>query len=391
MKLGVVAAITALALPATLAAQQRFDDSEERGIAITSFDNITRTGQITLSQVIRALDAVDQPYILTDVDVRSDEDAVQLADDTNAIFTLDGYERDGDLYFVINWSTRGAQVVLGDPEAVASEVLQESFVLTSEMDASFAADYIKGSIAYVFDDEPVALEHLAAAYNSLPPGGEIASQALQLFSSYAVLLNRYEDFEAALNVNEFVFAIDPEFDFGYYTKARSLRFLDRFDEALETIEIALSLDTDNASYYSELGRIFILMDRFDEASSAYETALELNPSNAIAIVGMGDVAYFSGDVAGSIDYYTEALNLDPTYTYALYSRAYSYKDLNQPELAVDDLLAALEIDPDYLDVLQTLGDVYFILGDIQNAQLRYQEYLDKGGQPQDYILERLGS
>ncbi len=133
------------------------------------------------------------------------------------------------------------------------------------------------------------------------------------------------------------------------------------------------------------------MDRFDEAAAAYEAALEQDPSNAVAVVGLGDVAYFSGDIEGSIDYYNQALEIDPTYTYALYSRAYSYKDLNQPELAVDDLLAALEIDPDYLDALQTLGDVYFILGDTRNARLRYQEYLDKGGQPQDYILDRLGN
>jgi tetratricopeptide (TPR) repeat protein len=333
---------------------------------------------------------VNQPYILADEDLRSFEDSVALGDRTNAIATLDGFEdSSGNIGMVLTWSTRGAQETLDLEDAVAEDVLEERLTLTADTDPSFVADYLKGNIAYVLDDDETAMQYLESAYNALPRGQEAASDAIQLFITYGALTNQFGDYDKTLEVIQYAREIDPDFAYTYFVEARALRNLEDINGALEAIDKALALDEDSVTYLSEKGRIYIVSGDYDLAREPYEQALEIDPDSAVALVGVADIAYFSGDIAGSIPLFEQAIEADSTYSYAYYSLAYSHYDLDEPQTAIEILQQVLDFDPEYLDAIQLLGDSYYLAGDKNEAAEAYQRFLDLGGAEQEYITERI--
>ncbi len=379
-----------LLLAGNVLAQDEFPSSVTEGIVISKFDDLTRPGELIFEKILEALDTIEQPYIVVDEDLRSTEDSVALGDRTNAIATLDGFEdSDGNLGMILTWSTRGAQETLDRDDAVAEDVLEERLTLTTDMDASFVANYLKGNVAYVLDDNVTAEEYLAAAYEGLPRGQEVASDAIQLFVTYAALTNTLSQFDKTIEVIQYAKEIDPDFAYSYFVEARALRNLGDTDGALESIDKAIELDSESVTYLSEKGRIYIVAQDYDAALAPYEQALEIDPDSAVALIGLADITYFKGDVEGSIPQFEAVIEADPTYSYAYYSLAYSHYDLEEPEKSIEILLQVLDFDPDYLDALQLLGDAYYLAGDKQQAAERYQEFLDKGGVEQEYITERV--
>lgn len=359
------------------------------GVVIARFDDMTRPGELRFESMLEALTDADQPYVVVDQDLRTSEDAAQLADDTNAIATLDGYQaRDGSLKMRLTWGTRGAQVLMADDNAVSSDVLEESLTLTADMEPEFVADYLRGSFFYAFGEDEDAISFLEKAYQGLPAGKELESEAHQLFLTYAIILNRFSEYDKALEVVDFAIELDKNFAYSYFVQARALRYTDRTDEALEVINKAITL-SNNSTYYSELGRIYIIRQEYDEAKAAYDQALEISPDDPVALVGLGDTAYFEGDIEGSIPFFQQAAESDPTYSYAYYSSAYSYFDLNDMEKALEDVNKALVLDPDYADAVILLGDIQYVLGNKTEAAVAYQRYLDLGGNTNDTIADRI--
>lgn len=385
----IVAALAFIGTAVPSAAQEAFPESVRDGVVILRFADMTRPGTLRFEQMLAALDEAEQPYIVLDQRVRNQREAINVADRFNAIALLDGFQtRDGSFKMRVTWSTRAAQLLLSDTSASALDVVEEPITLTPDMPVTFVGDYLKGNIYYAFEDDANALRFLELAYLSLPRGQELASEALQLFVTYGIVLNRFGEYRRTLEVIEFAIELDPQFAYSYFVKARALRLLRRLEEALDTINRALEL-SNRAIYHSEQGRIFIQMERYDDARAAYERALQVSPNDPVAIVGLGDVAYFSGDIAGSIPFFQQAAEVDPTYSYAFYSLAYSYFDLEQFDNALRAVREALSIDPEYTDAVLLLADILYAQGRNRDAAAQYQRYLDLGGQPYDYIQERL--
>jgi tetratricopeptide (TPR) repeat protein len=76
---------------------------------------------------------------------------------------------------------------------------------------------------------------------------------------------------------------------------------------------------------------------------------------------------------------TQAIDLDPDYADALNSRAYQLArqngDLDQ---ALEDALKAVELAPDQMPKLDTLGYVYYKLGEYDQAMEIFNQALDAG-------------
>ncbi|MFQ3646810.1 MAG: tetratricopeptide repeat protein, partial [Anaerolinea sp.] len=221
-----------------------------------------------------------------------------------------------------------------------------------------------------------------------PRGKELESEALQLFVTYGIVLNRFGEYRQTLEVIDFAIQLDPQFAYSYFVQARALRFLRRLDEALASINRALEL-SDRNTYLNELGRIHLIREEYALAEAAHNRALAQNPNDAIALAGLGDVAYFSGNIEGSIPFFQRATEADPTYSYAPYSWAYSLFDLGRFAEAERMVLRALEINPEYVEALLLYGDILWAQGKRPAAVEQYRLYLDLGGEPYDYVLERV--
>jgi tetratricopeptide (TPR) repeat protein len=372
-----------------VAAQEAFPESVRDGVVVVRFADMTRPGVVLFEQMLAAFDEINQPYIVVDTQLRDQRDAARLADRYNALAVLDGFQAsNGSFRMRVTWSTRGAQLLLSDTSAAALDVMEETLTLTPDMPPSFVSDYMRGTVLYALGEDEKALRFLELAYFSLPRGKELESEALQLFVTYGILLNRAGEYRQTLDVIDFAIQLDPQFAYSYFVQARALRFLRRLDEALASINRALAL-SDSSLYHNEQGRIHIVREEYDLAQAAYNRSLAKDPNDAIALAGLGDVAYFSDDIEGSIPFFQRAAEADPLYGYAFYSWAYSLFDLNRLDEALRIVRRALALDPEYLDAILLHGDILFAQGQRAAAVEQYRMYLDLGGEPYDYVLQRV--
>ncbi len=387
LRLALAVVIGIAGLP--LAAQEAFPESVQDGIVVVRFADMTRPGVVRFEQMLAAFDEINQPYIVIEAQVRDQRDAARIADRYNALAILDGFQTsNGSFRMRVTWSTRAAQLLLANPNAVAEDVLEETLTLTPDMPPTFVSDYMRGNVLYMLGDDENALRFLELAYYSLPRGKELESEALQLFITYADLLNRFNEYRQTVEVINYAIQIDPQFAYSYFVQARALRLLGRLDEALASINRALELGS-RTSYFNELGRIQIIREEYALAEAAYNRTLEINPNDATALAGLGDVAYFSGDIEGSIPLFQRAAEIDPTYSYAFYSWSYSLFDLNRLDDALQVVRRVLEFDPEYTDAILLHGNILWAQGQRPAAVEQYRLYLDLGGEPLDYVLERL--
>lgn len=126
-----------------------------------------------------------------------------------------------------------------------------------------------------------------------------------------------------------------------------------FDKAFEIINQAIAKNPDNSQYYNIQGVLYENVEKRPEAIAAYKKATELDPKNAQALYNYGrqlcESAYALNDAA-------------PT-------SQKEYEDYKEAKImplfkeAVDVLENAYAIDPDNLDVLKYLENVYYNLGD----------------------------
>ncbi|MEW6716695.1 MAG: O-antigen ligase family protein [Chloroflexota bacterium] len=168
--------------------------------------------------------------------------------------------------------------------------------------------------------------------------------------------------------------------------------------ALSLYEHAIELDPDEDFYYLFKGRAYIDQAQttygtpeydswMEEAEDALLRAQQLNPLNpdhtanlarlhslwASSTQGNDELRQVRGET--SSEYYAWAVTLSPNNAglWDEWGSLYLHT-LNQPEVAVEYLLQASVIDPEYDRTYALLGDYYLRLSDTDDPQLR-QEYL----------------
>ncbi|MFH1006749.1 MAG: tetratricopeptide repeat protein [Candidatus Latescibacterota bacterium] len=126
--------------------------------------------------------------------------------------------------------------------------------------------------------------------------------------------------------------------------------------AVSALERALALDPENVTYLFELGRVQDRAGQFDEGIRTFEKLLSVNPEHALALNYLG---YLFAD---------RGIRLDESLT------------MLKKVVAQDSLNGAF---------LDSLGWVYFRLGDLENAE-RYIEQAAQLEEENAVIIEHLG-
>lgn len=136
----------------------------------------------------------------------------------------------------------------------------------------------------------------------------------------------------------------------------TLSQLNENEEAAKYIEKALVLDPDNVNLLAQLGLIHNNLKNMDESDSLYEKALRIDPENAL---------------------------VNNNYAYSLSERGL------QLERALDMVKISIQADSLNSSYLDTIGWVYFKLGEYDKALHYIQEAIDVGGESA-VMLEHLG-
>lgn len=183
---------------------------------------------------------------------------------------------------------------------------------------------------------------------------------------------------------EYQLAVATEFEEGslwyYYAIAVNLDLAERYQEALGFYDEAIAAGgtpEDIASVYIDRSMCNTCMGNYDAAFADAQTALELNPINSTAYARLSEIAEDQGDFMGCIEHLSTGITLEPDAYYLIGNRARVYYHIGELDLAKEDFLRAIELNPgDH--------DLYFEIGSIHAEQNMYSEAAEYFTEALDY-------
>jgi tetratricopeptide (TPR) repeat protein len=174
--------------------------------------------------------------------------------------------------------------------------------------------------------------------------------------------------------------LDPSNAALYIAIARAQVFAGRYDDALVYSSDALLLSPDNAAAYAVRAWALTRKGELEEADRVIKEALALEPQNGIAhayyAILLGNmyeqnIGPYVDPVQVAIDESNTAMVLAPDKLEVRWARAYVLSITGNNELAIQQYLAAIEINPNISQLHLELGVAYRQIG---NVELAVQEY-----------------
>ena len=168
---------------------------------------------------------------------------------------------------------------------------------------------------------------------------------------------------------------------GIYTAmARVQIFAGQYEEALASSEYAILLNPNNSMAHALRGWALSSQEEYIPAEAAIKRALELDPNNAIAHafyaelladMYLADVGSYEG-VTLAIEESRVATSLAPDALETRRSRGYILEITDNREEAVNEYLAAIEINANIPDLHLSLGRTYRVLGVLDKAITEFE-------------------
>lgn len=174
--------------------------------------------------------------------------------------------------------------------------------------------------------------------------------------------------------------IDPDNASLYIALARAQIYAGRYDDALINASDALLLSPDNAMAYAVRAWALTRKGELDEADRVIQEALRLEPNNATAhayyafLLGNmfeQDTGPYLDPIQLAIDESNTAMALGPDKLEVRWARAYVLYITGNNDLAIQQYLAAIELNSNISQLHLELGVVY---RQISQIELAVQEY-----------------
>ncbi len=162
------------------------------------------------------------------------------------------------------------------------------------------------------------------------------------------LLNQGKDAEA---VAIFTAIIDgglltPDWKpFAFYYRGQAQRNLGEHSKAIADFEQTVALKPDVAPAHYEMGLAMAAQKRYRPAIAAYSEAIKLVPDNANFWFARCSAKSLVNDNAGAREDCIKAVQLKPDFVDAIVTLGRAYEDLGQHALAIQTYETALLIDP----------------------------------------------
>ncbi|MGM0738711.1 MAG: tetratricopeptide repeat protein, partial [Bacteroidota bacterium] len=324
------------------------------------------------------------------------EALVNLAD----IHILNGkWDRAGDLLTGL----------VGDPEVTLSNKLEAVQYVLSRFSGEVDNDSLKATAGSLIDTllaaEPengmthaMAAEYYLAAEESaqslqhlqrtieLMPENEAAWR--QLIQTYYIEGMYDEAIEAAHRADEFI----PQDAFILFFLGGSYFLQDRHEEALRWLSAAADLPARppfRSIIFGTLGDLYATLDDWKKADTAYEEAITQDPENDMAL---NNYAYYLTERGRRLneakDMAARALELNPGNAAFLDTMGWVYYQMGEYEKAKEYIRASIETGEASADVMEHMGDVYDKLGESDRALYWWQKAYENDTE-RTHLRERL--
>lgn len=229
------------------------------------------------------------------------------------------------------------------------------------------------------------------------------------------------DYQNAVDDCDRALELDRQLTTTYSLRCVAYGWLEEYEQAEADCERAVVFHPNYSTTYNDLGRLQNHMENYEASIESYTSAIELDPFDSVLYYNRGLSYYESGnyeeavlDFERSVEFSTifyetheylittlvlvdraddALIALNDMITYypdesELYIiRASLQLQTNNFDSAVDDLVQRLELDETDAEAYIQLGSAYQSLGQFEDAQMIYCQYLKIIDDPEDYISE----
>jgi tetratricopeptide (TPR) repeat protein len=235
------------------------------------------------------------------------------------------------------------------------------------------------------DDGEQSLYHLIRTTELMP---ENDAAWRQLVQTYYIEGMYEETIEAGLRAEEFI----PQDAFILFFVGGAYFLQEKYEEAAGWLSNAAEMPSRSpfrSIILGTLGDTYASLDDWDNADTAYEEAISLDPDNDVAL---NNYAYYLSEREIRLEEAREmarrALELNPDNAAFLDTMGWIYFKIGDYEKAHEYIRASIETGDASAEVMEHMGDVYDKMGDPDRAHYWWQKAYDKD-ESRTHLRERL--
>ena len=322
-------------------------------------------GTASLSDALKVCDyAIQQHSYSSTFYIRKAQLLIDLEDPREALDILDGVSLIDNSELDIYLTKADALSLLGNYDE-AIETLREAYQFASDEDKY---DILISKAAIYEDQEKYAdsyyiLKKIVLKKPDYP-------EAIERFSYLVDLANKYEE---SIQVFKDLIDYAPYNAKVWYSLGCSYESLEMFEEAAEAYEYAYIIDSNFELAYQDAADMHINLQNFDKALDIYKEEIEIFGENADILIEIGVCYELKGDSFRAKDFYLKSLALDSNSDEAYFRLGRCYMSEGSWQSALTALHKANHIDSANTDYMIALGEVYYQMDDIVNAEEFFQK------------------
>lgn len=338
-----------------------FTWEKDRSVAVLPFENIdTKSSQDLYSKEFTQ-EVINQLSEINDIKVIS---YMSVKDIPNSEIDLDSLAR------VLKVSTilRGSIQYLEDKTRVDVQLIdiEENKNIWTESFIRNGADVLKIQSAIAKEISRILGISLSAKEEA--EIGKVITSSPKAFDWFIKAKEEYsyydpEHFIASAEYFKKAIDIDPNFTAAYAGLSDVYAQLPAngspltwYDSSLAISAAGLQIDPNNAELYKSRGNLYYNKGQLDNARRSFETALTLKPNYSQAIGNLATINFSQGMLAAAIEGQKKSASLNPNNPIPYETLGWIYKILNQDEEALAWFTKALEIgnSPNTYSLMATL-------------------------------------
>ncbi len=232
------------------------------------------------------------------------------------------------------------------------------------------SDAAHGGLAYAYEQ----LGQLDAAEKTFKQAIAVRPNYWATYNWLGRFYQRHARYEDAAAMFLQVVSLAPDSFTGYYNLGGDRILQGKYAEAIPLLQRSLEIrKTANAT--SNLGTAYFQLHRYADAAAAFEQSTQLDPQNYVFWGNLGDAYYWApgrrAEAAGAygkgIALGEEELRVNPRDAQALSSLAMYHAMRGERKAALDNVDAALRLNPQSPGLLFKAGIAYQQLGETQRA------------------------
>ena len=289
------------------------------------------------------------------------------------------------------------------------DTIPESEKIISELNERIAADPDNPNLYHERSFVYLRLGEFDKAMNDVNRCIAIDSTVAGFYFTKAEILFAELKAEEAKEQYEIALQLQPDYWGAELKIGKMYMYLHNWNEAMKHINSALKIEPTIPEAYFMKGEVYEELGDSAKAASSFQTAIEQDPDYYDAYIRLG-ILYAGARNMLALEYYNSALDLRPESIEALYNKAMFCQEngmyqealntydkilsinrnmeivyhnkgyvylvyLEQPEVAIEMLTKALQLNPQYVNAYHNRGLAYEAINEFQKARQDYKKAL----------------